>query len=40
VLQQNYTGHSDDIAELISARIAKLDELEKPVEKEEKDDEE
>ena len=40
VLQQNYTGHSDDIAELISARIAQLDELEKPVEKEEKDDEE
>ena len=40
VLQQNYTGHRDDIAELISARIAQLDELEKPVEKEEKDDEE
>ena len=40
VLQQNYTGHSDDIAELISGRLAALDKLEQPIEKEENDDEE
>lgn len=40
VLQQNYTGHSDDIAELISGRLAALDKLEQPIEKEEKDEEE
>ena len=40
VLQQNYTATGDDITTLINARIARLDELEKPVEKEEVNDEE
>ncbi len=40
VLQQNYTATNDDIPALISARLAQLDQLEQPVRKEEKDDEE
>ena len=35
VLEQNYTLTGDDIPVLIKERIAQLDELEKPVEKEE-----
>ena len=40
VLQQNYTGKGDDIHRLINARIAELDKIEQPVEKEEPNDEE
>ena len=40
VLQQNYTATGDDIPALISARLAQLDALEKPVTKEENDEEE
>lgn len=40
VLQQNYTRTGDDIPALISARLAKLDELDKPVVREEVEDEE
>ena len=40
VLQQNYTLKGDDIPAMIQKRIAALDELEKPVEKEENDEEE
>ena len=40
VLQQNYTATGDDIPSLISARLAQLDALEKPVTKEENDEEE
>ena len=40
VLQQNYTGHSDDIAERISGRLAALDKLEQPIEKEENNESE
>jgi tetratricopeptide (TPR) repeat protein len=39
VLQQNYT-RTDDIRSLIAERLAKLDEMEKPVEREEANDEE
>ena len=39
VLQQNYTATGDDIPSLISARLAQLNELEKPVTKEETEDE-
>lgn len=39
VLQQNYTTKGDDIPALVRARLAELDELEKPIEKEEKDEE-
>ena len=39
VLQQNYTITGDDIPALISARIARLDQLEQPVEKEVEDEE-
>ena len=39
VLQQNYTATNDDIPSLISARLAQLNELEKPVTKEETEDE-
>lgn len=39
VLQQNYAISGDDIPVLVQARIAQLDELEKPVEKEESYDE-
>ena len=35
VLQQNYTATGDDIPSLVSARLAKLDQLEQPVRKEE-----
>ena len=38
VLQQNYTITGDDIPALISARIARLDQLEQPVEKEVEDE--
>ena len=38
VLQQNYVA-KDDIASLISQRLETLDNLEKPVNKEEQDDE-
>lgn len=38
-LQENYTITGDDIPALISARLAKLDEMEQPVEKEENDEE-
>ncbi|MBR6493369.1 MAG: tetratricopeptide repeat protein [Paludibacteraceae bacterium] len=40
VLQQNYTIKGDDIPSLIAGRLAELDELEKPVVKEEDNDEE
>jgi hypothetical protein len=40
VLQQNYAVKGDDIPALVSTRIAQLDELEKPVVKEENDEEE
>jgi len=40
VLQQNYTATGDDIHSLIRARMATLDELDKPVTKEEVEDEE
>ena len=40
VLQQNYTITTDDIHRIIDARLAQLDELEKPVIKEENDEEE
>ena len=40
VLQQNYTIKGDDIPSLIAGRLAELDELEKPVVKEEEDNEE
>jgi TolA-binding protein len=40
VLQQNYTRTGDDIPAIIQARIATLDEKEKPVVKEEVNDEE
>ena len=40
VLQQNYTATGDDIPALISARLTALDQLENPVTKEEKDEEE
>ena len=40
VLQQNYTLTGDDIPVLTAKRLAQLDELEKPVEKEEKDESE
>ena len=40
VLQQNYTAPGDDIPSLISARLAALDKLEQPVEKEVNDEEE
>ena len=40
VLQQNYTATGDDIQTLIKNRIAQLDDLEKPVVKEEVEDEE
>ena len=40
VLQQNYVAQGDDIPALVSARLARLDELEKPVIKEEAEDEE
>lgn len=39
VLQQNYTAPGDDIPSLIKARLAALDKLEQPVEKEENDEE-
>ena len=39
VLQQNYMIQGDDIPALIDARLARLDQLEKPIEKEEKDEE-
>jgi tetratricopeptide (TPR) repeat protein len=39
VLQQNYTTTGDDIPALITARIATLDQLEKPVITEEKEEE-
>ncbi len=38
-LQQNYTITGDDIPALISGRLAKLDEMDKPVTKEENDEE-
>ena len=40
VLQQNYLVKGDDIPALIKERLATLDELEKPVIKEEAEDEE
>ena len=40
VLQQNYLIKGDDIPALISARLAELDKIEQPVEKEENDEEE
>ena len=40
VLQQNYTITTDDIHRIIDARLAQLEELEKPVIKEENDEEE
>ena len=40
VLQQNYLVKDDDIPALISARLAELDKIEQPVEKEEAEDEE
>ena len=40
VLQQNYTLTGDDIPSLITARIARLDQLEQPVVREEVEDEE
>lgn len=40
VLQQNYVTKGDDIPSLIKGRIARLDEMEKPIEKEEANDEE
>ena len=40
VLQQNYMVKDDDIPALISARLAELDKIEQPVEKEEAEDEE
>ena len=39
VLQQNYTRTDDDIQSLASGRLAQLDKLEKPVVKEENDEE-
>ena len=39
VLQQNYLIKGDDIPALISARLAELDKIEQPVEKEENDEE-
>ena len=39
VLQQNYTATGDDIPALIAARIAQLDQMEKPVITEEKEEE-
>ena len=39
VLQQNYTVRTDDIHTMISQRLAELDELDKPVEKEEENEE-
>jgi thioredoxin-like negative regulator of GroEL len=39
VLQQNYTAKGDDIPALIKARLAELDQLEQPVEKEDHDEE-
>lgn len=39
VLQQNYT-RTDDIRTMINSRLAQLDEMEKPVVKEEVNDEE
>ncbi|MBO4518621.1 MAG: hypothetical protein J5704_01120, partial [Paludibacteraceae bacterium] len=39
VLQQNYTATGDDIPSFISARLAQLNDLEKPVTKEENDEE-
>ena len=38
VLQQNYTVRTDDIHTMISQRLAELDELDKPVEKEEENE--
>jgi outer membrane protein assembly factor BamD (BamD/ComL family) len=40
VLQQNYVSMGDDIPTLVDGRLKKLDELEKPKEKEENDEEE
>lgn len=40
VLQQNYLIHGDDIPALIEARLKTLDELEKPIEKEENNEDE
>ena len=40
VLQQNYRLKGDDIPALIQDRLAQLDAIENPVEKEEQDDEE
>ena len=40
VLQQNYTIKGDDIPALVSARLAELDKIEQPVEKEVNDEEE
>jgi len=40
VLQQNYTATNDDIPMLITERLVQLNELEKPVEKEENDESE
>ena len=40
VLQQNYMIQGDDIPSLIESRLAELDKLEKPVVKEEDEDEE
>ncbi len=40
VLQQNYTATNDDIPALINARMAQLDQMENPLTKEEKDEEE
>ena len=40
VLQQNYTMTGDDVPALIAARIARLDQMEQPVVKEEVEDEE
>ncbi len=39
VLQQNYTAPGDDIPSLIKARLAELDKLEQPVEKEDHNEE-
>ena len=39
VLQQNYTLSGDDISTLIAQRLAELDEMEKPIEKEVEDEE-
>ena len=40
VLQQNYVSMGDDIPTLVDGRLRVLDELEKPIEKEENDEEE